>query len=91
MPLRIKFVKDIEKDYKDVHHSIDIVALIEGILTTLDDSEYIELLKGILKRKELSSNKLMQLVAYFCNELRNRKLNPAQKNALKSYFKEFDL
>lgn len=70
--------------------SVSNEELIKGILAMPDD-EFFEVVRGIVDPIRLDSRKFMILFAYFGNRLKKMELDPAQKNVIESYVKDYKL
>lgn len=70
--------------------TISNIELIRGILA-MPDNEYIEVASGILRIERSNINRYMLLFAHIGNQLKNSKLDPAQKNSIEEYIKDFKL
>jgi hypothetical protein len=73
------------------HEAIHIVSipnqeLIKSIIS-MPDSEYSEILTGIVHKDSLSSDRMMIVFAYIWNQLKKQELNPAQIAVLKEFIK----
>lgn len=59
-------------------------------INSMPDDKYLEVVKGVLSKESLSTNKLMVIIAYCWKLLQTRKLDPSQINTLNAFIEQLE-